>query len=709
MNGLGLGGWSINFVQRYDKASRLLISGDGSWRLVDSVSLPSGAQAVPSYDGTLAYIFDSSGHHVRTVDARLGAELIKISYDDAGRLAKLYGFTNSQPIHVSVQRDSNGRAQSLVGADGGATRLELDEKGHLTAATNPAGQQTHVAWNPAGLVGSETDPAGNIVGFTYDSIGRLATSTDPDGVTQKFDYKTQTNAFEVRVSTALGRHWSYRAESTSDGIRRTFISRDGTTTLETTDAHGTRVLKLPDGTSYSIGAQANPVWAMAAPILTPVVQTRTDGVSSRREVKYAVQPQRGLPYVLAGSITATINGQAWIQNFDPSQRTIMLVDPAGRRTTAVYDPQGRILRHSAPGVPPVSYTYNDDGRLANVTVGAGKLAYTTRYTYKPETGQIVITRPDGTAVKVALDRVGQTAMAADGEGSTVLANHDAAGRLVQIQPPGGFNYTLGVSPAGRPTGFAPPMVEGDASVETVAYDKDGELAAISGLGQRAVNYEYDSGGRITSSTFDQGKSTISYDEHSGLRSQATDPSGVITHYGYAGRRLNRLAWSGPITGSISATLDATGRATREDVNGSNSLDFAYDAAGNLTGIGPLSLTRDAATGVVNRAVLGAVETKQEFDSNGLLGRSTTTAAGKVVLDDRYTRDSLGRIKILTETGRDAKTSTTEYSYDRADRLASVRVNGRPVERETYDPAGNRISVAGASGKVTAKYDVRERL
>ena len=709
VNGLGLGGWSINFVQRYDKASRLLISGDGSWRLVDSVSLPSGEQAVPSYDGTLAYVFDSSGHHVRTVDARLGAELIKLSYDDAGRLAKLDGFANSRPIHVSVQRDSSGRAQSLVGTDGGATRLGLDDKGRLTTTTNPAGQQTRVAWNPAGLVESETDPAGNIVWFTYDSLGRLATSTDPDGVTHKFDYKTQRNAFEVRVSTALGRHWSYRAESTSDGIRRTFVARDGTTKLETTDAHGSRVLKMPDGTSYSIGGHPNPVWGMAAPILTPVVQTRSDGVSSRREIKYAVQPHGGLPYVLAGSITATVNGQAWIQNLDPLQRTIMLVDPAGRRTTAVYDPQGRILSHSAPGVAPVSYTYNDDGRLASVTVGAGKLAYTTRYTYKPETGQIVITRPHGTAVKVAVDRAGQAALAADGEGSTVLANHDAAGRLIQIQPPGGFNYSLGISPAGRPTGFAPPMVEGDASVETIAYDKDGDLAAISGLGQRAINYEYDSGGRITSSTFDQGKSAVSYDEHSGLRCQASDPSGVITNYGYAGRRLKRLAWSGPITGSISATLDANGRVTREEVNGASSLDFAYDATGNLTGVGPLSLTRDATTGLVTDTKLGIVATKQEFDGNGLLSRSTTTAGGKVVLDQRYIGDSLGRIKTVTEAGTDGKTSTTEYSYNRADRLALVRVNGRLVESETYDPAGNRISVVRSSGKVTAKYDVRERL
>ena len=68
---LGLGGWSINLLQRYDAANKILISGDGTWRLADSVALPNGERAVPSFDGTLAYIFDSAGHHLRTVDGRL--------------------------------------------------------------------------------------------------------------------------------------------------------------------------------------------------------------------------------------------------------------------------------------------------------------------------------------------------------------------------------------------------------------------------------------------------------------------------------------------------------------------------------------------------------------------------------------------------------------------------------------------------------------
>jgi hypothetical protein len=69
---LGLGGWSINLVQRYDRSTRVLSSGDGTWRLTDAVMLPSGETEVPSFDGSLAYIFDSAGRQVRTVDAHLG-------------------------------------------------------------------------------------------------------------------------------------------------------------------------------------------------------------------------------------------------------------------------------------------------------------------------------------------------------------------------------------------------------------------------------------------------------------------------------------------------------------------------------------------------------------------------------------------------------------------------------------------------------------
>jgi RHS repeat-associated protein len=448
---------------------------------------------------------------------------------------------------------------------------------------------------------------------------------------------------------------------------------------------------------------------MTSPILTPIVETRPDGVTSRREIKYNQQAQRSLPYVLAGSVITIINGQPWTQHFDPAQRTADIVDPSGRRSVLQYDERGRLLSYSAPGRAPVSYAYNGEGRRKSVTIGTDKLARTTRYTYDASTGLIITTRPDGVSEKRVVDNAGRTAISSMGDGSTIVFGYDSAGRVNQVQPPGGLNFTLGMSGAGRPTAFVPPVVQGDASIETSSYDKDGQLTAISGLGNRAIAYSYDSAGRLTSSTFDQGKRTFSYDARSGLVTQVSDPSGVNVSYGYTGSAHTSLTWSGPVHGSVSTALDPVGRVARETVNGSNNLNFVYDPAGNLTGVGQLSLTRDPETALVTYTTLGVVETRQEFDEYKQLVRETTAAAGKLLLDVRYTRDALERIKTVTETFGHDKTSKTEYTYDRADRLTAVRVNGGATETYHYDPAGNRVSLVRAKENLKASYDNRERL
>jgi len=705
---LGLGGWSINFVQRYDAGHRILFSGDGSWRVADSVALPSGERAVPSFDGSVAYIFDSAGHHVRTVDGHLGTVLIRFSYDAAGRLTQVDGVQDGEPVHASVERNPDGTARALVGTDGGTTALAVDEKGQLAKVIDPAGGMTQIEWD-GGRVVSRTDPLGGVARYSYDPAGWLTSVKDEDGAVKRYERKVSRDSIEIQVVTALGRHWSYRSQFSSEGLRRTFVARDGSTSTETTDSHGTRKIRLADGTNWEIGAVANPVWGPAAPILTPMVATRPDGVASRREVKYALQPQARLPYRLAGTVTTTINGRPWVETFDPARRSKTLEDPAHRRTTSNYDAEGRLLSQSVPGEAPVSYTYNAEGRVSSETHGSGQLARTTRFSYDAASGETTVTWPDGTMEKTAVDRGGRAVSVSAGDGSTVVRGYNSGGRLTQIQPPGGLSFTLGTSPAGRPTAFVPPMVEADSSAETMSYDGDGRLMEISGLGKRSIALDYDDSGRVASWTFDQGKLTVSYDDRSGLLKQASDPSGVVTSYGYSGNLPNRLAWSGLVNGAVSVTLDADGRPTAESVNGAGSVDFAYDASGELTKAGPLTLTRDAGSGLVTHTAMGVVETTRQFDSNGQLVRSTTKAAGKPILDLRYTRDAVGRIKTAAATGSDGKASTTEYSYDRAGQLAAVRVSGRTLESESYDLAGNRITVARPGGKLNASYDDRNQM
>ena len=252
------------------------------------------------------------------------------------------------------------------------TSLALDSNGQLEGVRSPSGATTSVTWAPGGLVTSETDPLGNVTRFTYDQAGRLASSTDADGVAQTATRTTTGTSVEIRETTTLGRVSTFRTESVSGGIRRTFVGPDGATTTETTNADGSRSITFSDGTTLALGAKASSAWGMSAPVLTPQVSTRPDGVVSKTEIVQALTPTGGLPYALAGTITSTVNGQAWVQTFDPAARTVTLLDPAGRKSVDAYDPGGHLVvvvrtgqpdRSPAPTTPRAASRARRSGRV----------------------------------------------------------------------------------------------------------------------------------------------------------------------------------------------------------------------------------------------------------------------------------------------------------------------------------------------------------
>ena len=613
-----------------------------------------------------------------------------------------------QPAHLTVQRTDDGAPTALIGIDGASTSLQLDANGQLVGVRSPGGGATSISWAPGGLVTSETDPVGGVTRFSYDQAGRLASSTDADGVAQLTARTTSGATIEISETTTLGRVSKFRTGSTSGGIQRTFIGPDGATTTETVGADGTRSITFADGSTLTLGAEASSTWDMSAPVLTPQVATRPDGVVSKTDVAEDLESTDGLPYELAGAIKTTVNGQDWVQTFDPSARTSTLVDPAGRKQVNGYDADGRLISTSGPATPTMNLTYDAQGRESSQAVGSGAGSQTTRFSYDTSTGQESITRSDGRVVIIAVDADGRATTTTAPDGSTIVSGYDADGRLTQVQPPGGLAFALGSSPAGRPTAFLPPAVGTDSSAEVITYDGDGRPVSVAGLGTRAIQIAYDTAGRVVGWTFDVGTGSATYDPTTHLPVQAVDPGGVTTTYGYSGAIVDKLDWSGPLNGSVTVTLDENGRAVSETAGGSAGMALTYDPAGQLTGVGGLNLTRDPTSGLVTHAVAGSVQTDLQYDESARLIGSTTTASGTVVDNVRYTRDALGRIATVAET-TPSGTTTTAYTYDAADRLASIAVNGATTETDTYDAAGNRTAVSGPSSTTTATYDERDRL
>ena len=705
----GLGGWSLDVLQRYDPVAGVLLSGDGSWRFAKGVTLASGERVVPTYDGLRAYVFDAKGRHVRTVDALLGTTLVTFTYDSAGRLAGADGSLDGTPIHVVVERQTDGTLSGLVGFDGVRTALFLNSNGNLGGIRDAAGRDTVFTAQANGLVTDVYDPTGGVTTYAYDDSGRLTSAKDPDGVAATYMRIATAVSIEVRSTTALGSVTTYRSEQSGSGRVQTYIASDGTKTTVSTSATGQRSISLADGTKIALGAQPDPRWGADAPIPTPIDQTRPDGATRHTTAAVAATTAAGDPLgATAWSRTDVVAGGTWIEKADPGSRTITWSDPAGRKSTQVYDKAGRVVLQTAPGQPDVAIAYDDRGRVSTRTSGSGASAAKTTYAYGTD-GVGAITGPDGLVERVTADPLGRIVQWTADNGATVTSVYDALGRLVRVAPAGQPSTTIGLSAAGRQTGFLPPTVGADGSYETRTYNKDGNLATIVGPGDRSIAYTYDAQGRITGWAFDQGAGTVSYDSTTGLVAKTTAPGGIGTGFTYAGGIPVGRDVSGPVTGAVAVTLDAEGRIVGQSVNKAASIAYKYDAAGLLTSVGDIVLQRDAASGAVVQASLGGSQTTREYDAQGRPARIAVSSNGSIVLDVRYAYDLRGRITGVADTRAGGKSVHTTYAYDTSGRLAGVTVDGTQVESDSYDPAGNRVTVKTAAGTLAATYDDRDRL
>jgi RHS repeat-associated protein len=706
---IGLGGWSLDVLQRYDPVAGVLLAGDGSWRLAKGITLPSGERAVPSYDGRLAYVFDAKNRHVRTVDALLGTTLVTFSYDAEGRLAGADGSLDGTLIHLIAEREADGALSGLTGVGGARTAAFLDSAGHLGGTRDAAGHETVFTSGADGLVSAVYDPTGGVTTYAYDDAGQLASMTDPDGVVVTRARTATADAVEIKATSALGRASVYRSERSGTGLVHDFMAPDGTHTTATTDATGQYAIALADGTTIALGAQPDPRWGMDAPVPSPVDVTRPGGAISHATASVAVTATAGDPLaVSAWSRTDAVAGGTWVERADPAARTLAWSDPAGRTTVQAYDAAGRLVSQVEPGQPNLAFAYDDLGRIATSTAGSGADAATTTYAYGND-GMVTITRPDAAVERLAFDAVGRIVKWASPDGGTVLSDYDALGRLVRVAPAGQPSSAIGRSAAGRQTGFLPPVIGADGTYETRTYDTDGNLATVAGPGDRAISYTYDAQGRVTGWSFDQGTGQAAYDATSGLLTGTSSPGVVGTQLAYAGGIAVGRTVTGPVAGAVTDTLDPQGRIAGESVDGSTPITYTYDTAGLLTSVGDVSLRRDAATGAVSGASIGAVETTREYDTHGRPNRIAVMAGGVPVLEVRYGYDIRGRVASMIETRSGGTPVHTTYAYDTSGRLAAVTVDGATVERDGYDAAGNRVSVKTPAGTLAATYDDRDRL
>ncbi len=349
-----------------------------------------GTFRVPAPDGSEIYLFSAEGRHLETLEAYTGELVYRFHYD---AFDQLFEIEDRYGEKVTIERDPAGLPSSIVSPDGQATLLSVDANGNLTEVTNPEEESWHLAYGVGGLLETITDPRLHSKTLTYDSLGRLLEHTDARLATKTLTRSTGTSDYDVTFTTAENRTTVYDVSRNPDGSQNRTRTEPGgvvTTTLLREDL--SRKETLPDGTIIDLQYRPDPRFGVQAPMPQLTVSTPLGNLTRTTSVErsFTLVDPEGSPRDPANLASFTeevaVNGKVYSSTFDAAARTWQVTSPAGRTATTVLNVEGEIERVEGPGVEPVTFAYDERGRLAASRSGTGAVAARDDVRLRPRRG-----------------------------------------------------------------------------------------------------------------------------------------------------------------------------------------------------------------------------------------------------------------------------------------------------------------------------------
>ncbi len=692
----------------------LFIADAGNYRIrLVTAPLPGFSEqdlAIPSQDGSEIYGFDAFGRHLRTVHALTGALRYQFNYDSEGRLSSV---EDGDGNVTRVERNGAGEPTAIVAPFGQRTELNLDPNGYLASITDPAGNTTQFSYSGDGLLATLTTPRLHEHRFTHDALGRLTRDENPAGGVTTLAQTESGAGVTTTLTTALNRVSTYLVETTATGAtRRVDTARDGTRTELVLGNDASRRITAPDGTVTTLVQGPDARFGMQAPLPSSLTIATPGGLSSAvTTTRTATLTDPNNPLSLATQTdTIKLNGRTYTSAYDATLRQFTDRSPTGRQTVTLLDSQGRVVQKQVPGLEPMTFTYDIQGRLSTMSQGSGGAARTSTFTYNPEGFLEAITDPLSRMTRFTYDPAGRVLTQTLPDLRVIQTTYDANGNVASITPPSRPAHTFGYTPVDLEARYTPPDLGIGNVITTYTYNQDRQLTQVTRPDGQTLALDYEpTGGRLSTLTAPTGQTTYTYRPTSGQVSSIMSPGGVGLSYTYDGSLLTGTTWTGPVAGSVTRTYDTDFRVATESVNGSNTITLQYDPDSLLTGAGALALTRHPQHGLLTGTTLGGVSDSFDYSTFGELSTYQARYSGTPIWDAQYTRDVLGRITQKLET-IGGTTTTTVYGYDQAGRLTDVTVDGTLTAHYEYDGNGNRLNVTRpGTGTVSGSYDAQDRL
>jgi RHS repeat-associated protein len=679
--------------------------------------------AIPSKDGSEIYQFDTSGRHLKTVFARTLATKYEFQYDTHGLLSAVIDGSGNRTV---FQRDADGLLQTITSPFGIVTAASFDARGNLAQLKNALGNSTNLVTDENGLLTGLTDPRGFVHAFSYDGLGRLLKDQSPSGELVQLSREERVGKnYRVTKTSALGRVTTYDMSFQQNGRGRLTTDPAGLSEQTTWGSDGSVTSTSPDGLSATLAEQGDPRFGMFTPVprslvlKTPAGVTRTELTSI--QLVDTTPPSRPLGFA---SLTEqrSVNGRTTTTVFDAATRRITVRSALGREVRTDLDVQERPVQQVVPGMLPVTYTYDGQGRIASMVQGSR----TWQLQYDPGSGQLSsVVDPLGRTQTFVRDSIGRIRRMALPQSRSVGFQLDPSSNVTSLQVPSGASHDFSFTPENRIGQYKGPDVGGAAPAENFGYDLDGALNTTTLPDGRMIQTGRDSAGRVGSVVTDRTTVQMSYDPTTGRLRLMTDalasnvaPTGSSVGFSYDGPLLTSVSWAGAVTGTLTFSYNSDFLVASTSVSGTSALVNGYDDDLLLVGVsftgapaGALTLTRDPQNGLITGTSAGTLTTQQTWNAFGEVAGISASAGSSALYSSTLVSDQVGRIQQKVESVQ-GTSHTYLYVYDDADRLTDLSVDGAPAGHWVYDANGNRISgsAPGAPGTMlTGTYDAQDRI
>jgi len=315
----------------------------------------------------------------------------------------------------------------------------------------------------------------------------------------------------------------------------------------------------------------------------------------------------------------------------------------------------------------------------------------------------------------------------DPEGRITSLTYDSAGHLLSITDPlGTTSYTYVTAGTPQQLNAVASITNPDGSQVNFTYNSQGQLIGqIQNNSANPLTFSYNVGAITTTDALND-KTTAFLDEN-GQLAEVIDPLGNVARVSYSSNlQPTSVGLPGGLTGTIAhdalgnpiSAIDPLGNQTTATFNPtfskpqtvtdprSNSLNYSYDANGNLLGIrypdGSSQQYEYNALGQVTQFTnRNGQAIAYTYYPNGLI-KSETLPDGS---QDTFTYDNHRNLVSMTDS-----TGTTTFAYDAADRLTKVTYPNGSFLTYTYNAAGQRTQMTDQTGfTVNYQYDALGRL